>query len=439
MTVPLIGELLDMMNIFWLMLAALVLLALAFVWWPWLKRSESQSLGSTAIDRDRQNIDIFKQRVAELERELSQGNLDQASFDALKQELELSLLQEVDEPAAQVEPSSAQEKSILIPLGMTLLVPLLSVFLYLQWGASDQLMLPRQVQTENHPDSGHDLEGIDAQLSALRTRLEAEPGNSQGWFTLGRSYLTMERYQDAYWAFGKVAELVGEHAEIISQQAQALYFLNNHQVTAEVQTIIDRALELDAGDPGTLGLIGIAAYESGQFKKAIDIWLQLIEGDRPNVNREGLQQAVVQAKAQLAQQGVEYQPQTNTSMASTPDNAAPAASLKVLVELDRSLKDSASPDTTVFVYAQAVSGPKMPLAVAKLQLRDLPTLVTLDDSMAMGPMAKLSSVEQVQVRATVSRSGTPGAKPGDIQGVVSPVKVAGNDELIKILINEVVK
>ncbi|MEH6472254.1 MAG: c-type cytochrome biogenesis protein CcmI [Halopseudomonas sp.] len=423
-----------MMILFWSLLVVLVALALMFVWWPWLNKVDQQAEELSDVDRNQLNIDIFKQRVTELELELSQGNLNQAGFDELKLELEQNLLQEVDE-ASSDSALAAQERSLWVPLGMTLLVPLLSFYLYSQWGSSDLLTAPKQAVAENHPETGHDLQGIDGQVAALKARLEAEPNNSQGWFTLGRSYLTLQRYEDAYMAFGKVGELVGEHAEILSQQAQALYFLNNHQITAEIQKIIDRALELDPQDPGTLGLIGISSYESGQFKKAIDIWQKLVQSDRPNVNREGLQQAIVQAQSQLAQQGVEYQPQQpQLETAAAPG----AASLKVLVELDKALKNSVAADTTVFVYAQAVAGPKMPLAVAKLQVRDLPTLVTLDDSMAMGPMAKLSSVEQVQVRATVSLSGTPGAKPGDIQGVVSPVQVAGNDELIKILINEVV-
>tara|TARA_R110001583_G_scaffold167425_2_gene320235 strand:- start:15494 stop:16762 length:1269 start_codon:yes stop_codon:yes gene_type:complete len=422
-----------MMNLFWPLIAVLVVLALLFVWWPWLKKSRSQSL--TAPDRNRQNIDIFKQRVVELELELEQGNLDQASFDALRQELEQTLLQEVDEE--EVQHTDSQAGMLWLPIGMTVLVPLLSVNLYLQWGASEQLAMPKQAMAEeSHPETGHDMAGIDGQVAALRARLEAEPDNSQGWFTLGRSYLTLQRYDDAYWAFGKVAELVGEHAEILSQQANALYFRNNRQVTAKVQAIIDRALELDPQDPGTLGLMGIAAFESGQYQKSIEHWQALINSDRPNVNREGLLDAIGQAKQQLSARGDTYQPAV-AEPSVAPDAAA--VTLKVLVALDDSLKGDLAPETIVFVTAQYVSGPKMPLAAARLQVRDLPTLVTLDDSMATGPMAKLSSAKQVQVRATVSLSGSPGAKPGDMLGSVSPVQVAGNDKLVKILINQVVK
>ncbi|MEH6824958.1 MAG: c-type cytochrome biogenesis protein CcmI [Motiliproteus sp.] len=424
------------MTFFWPVLVALVGLALAFVWWPWLRPKAEVAVCVADIDRNQLNVDIFKQRVSELEQELVEGNLDQTAFDDLHLELERNLLQEVDD--APRAATADQPFSVWIPLAMTLIIPLLSFYFYLQLGSSDLLNQPRQTAASQHPDTGHDLSGIDAQVAALKARLEAEPGNSQGWFTLGRTYLTLQRYQDAYGAFTKVGELVGEHAEIISQQAQALYYLNNRQITAEVQQIIDRALALDPQDPGTLGLLGMAAYDAGQLSKAIDLWQQLVTSDRTNVNRAGLQQAIAAARSELAQQGIEYRPQSTPSATAQPDSELALASLKVLVELDRALKGTVAPETTVFVYAQAVTGSKMPLAATRLQVRDLPAMVTLDDSMAMGPMVKLSSAEQVQVRATVSFSGSPGAKPGDIQGVMSPVKVAGNDELIKILISEVV-
>ncbi len=428
------------MNFFWSLLVVFIGLAMLFIWWPWLRQHNPQQNTDVAVVRDDLNVDIFKRRVAELQQERDQGNLDQLAFDALKLELEQNLLQEVDEQPDLTSPSGASpERSVLLPLAMTLLVPLLSFYLYSQWGSSDLLAMPKQQASAAHPDSGHDMQGIEAQLDTLRARLEAEPGDSQGWFTLGRSYLTLERYEESYQAFGKVAEIVGEHAEIIGQQAQALYFLNNHQITAEVQQIIDRALELDSGDPATLGLLGISSFESGQFERAIDYWQQLIGSDRPNVNREGLQQAIVQAQAQLEQRGIVYQPQPKVDSVPADQAAATPVSLKVLVELDPSLKERAAPETTVFVSAQPLQGPQMPLAAARLQLRDLPAVVTLDDSMAMTPMAKLSSVDQVQIRATVSLSGVPGAKAGDILGVASPVQVAGNDALIKILINEVVQ
>ncbi|WP_210398057.1 c-type cytochrome biogenesis protein CcmI [Motiliproteus sediminis] len=412
------------MTLFWILVALITLASLLFIWWPALKQRQQ----TQALDRNAQNVAIFKERLSELEEERKQGNLDDENFESLKRELELNLLQEVDDSDL---PQLREERSLWLPVGLSLLVPVLAVYLYLQWGASTELAMPRQQQQASHPDSGHDMQGIEQQIANLEARLQENPDNSQGWFTLGRTYMTLNRYEEAFNAFTRVGELVGEHAEILSQQAQAIYFGAGHRVTPEVEAIIKRALELDPDDPGTIGLLGISAYESGQYVEAIEYWQRLLRSDRPNINREGLQSAVAQAQEQLRQQGIDYQVQ--------PVEPAASAELTVAVALAPELAAKAAPDTTVFVYAQAVQGPRMPLAVAKLRVSDLPTRVVLNDAMAMGPMMKLSSVDQVQIKATVSFSGTPGTKSGDLTGVVSPIAVHENSELINVLIDQQVQ
>jgi len=115
------------------------------------------------------------------------------------------------------------------------------------------------------------------------------------------------------------------------------------------------------------------------------------------------------------------------------DNAravvAPAAgpvgtSISGTVALTPALALKARANDTVFVFARAVDGPPMPLAVIRKQVKDLPLVFTLDDSMAMWPSAKVSAYPRVVVTARVSKSGEGQAKPGDLQGE-SPVVAAG--------------
>ncbi|WP_421868958.1 c-type cytochrome biogenesis protein CcmI [Motiliproteus sp.] len=430
-----------MMTLFWSMMAVLIVLTLVFIWWPWLRKADPQQQLS-AVDRNQLNIEIFKQRLAELEKELAQGNLDQTAFDELKLELEQNLLQEVDEPEAQQQTAVASRGPIWLPVGLSVLVPVLSIVMYLKWGASDKLAIPAApVVQQGEEQQGHDPQSLEEQVEMLRERMQASPDNPEGWFILARTYMTLENYKEAAWAYGRLTDLIGEQAEILSQQAQALYFVNDHRVTDEVQQLLDKALELNPEDPGALGLQGIAAYTQGDFIAAIEYWTQLIETDPESPSRNGVVDMIEQAKANLAQQGVVYEPKIPAAPSAAPSETDPAmaALIPVRVELAPELANGLAADTTVFVFAQPVDGPKMPLAAARLKLSDLPAELILDDSMAMTPMAKLSAHQQVQLRASVSRSGDVNLQPGDLRGQVTPVAVSGHQQPVTVLIDQVVQ
>jgi cytochrome c-type biogenesis protein CcmH len=103
---------------------------------------------------------------------------------------------------------------------------------------------------------------------------------------------------------------------------------------------------------------------------------------------------------------------------------APAAgTLKVTVSLSPAVAGKAGPEDVVFIFARAAQGPRMPLAIVRKQVKDLPTTVMLDDSQGMNPQIKLSTVSEVVVVARVSRSGMAGAQPGDLEGMSGPVKL----------------
>ena len=99
-----------------------------------------------------------------------------------------------------------------------------------------------------------------------------------------------------------------------------------------------------------------------------------------------------------------------------------AASLKVTVSLSPAMAKKAAPNDVVFIFARAANGPRMPLAIVRKQVKDLPATLVLDDSLAMNPEMKLSSVPEVIVVARVSKSGMASAQAGDLEGTSGPVK-----------------
>ena len=70
----------------------------------------------------------------------------------------------------------------------------------------------------------------------------------------------------------------------------------------------------------------------------------------------------------------------------------------------------------------------MPLAILKATVADLPLQFTLDDSLAMAPMAKISNHQEVMLLARVSRSSSAVPQSGDLEGVIEKVKVGARPQ-----------
>jgi len=71
------------------------------------------------------------------------------------------------------------------------------------------------------------------------------------------------------------------------------------------------------------------------------------------------------------------------------------------------LAGRALPDDTLFIFARAAEGARMPLAILRKRVADLPLSFTLDDTLALTPEMKISSFAEVKIEARVSKSGQP--------------------------------
>ena len=103
-----------------------------------------------------------------------------------------------------------------------------------------------------------------------------------------------------------------------------------------------------------------------------------------------------------------------------------AAATKLIVNV--SLGDNVlfKPDHTVFIYARAWQGAKLPLAIKRVLASQLPISVELDDTMAMAPQFNLSSAETVQLVARISATGNAIATAGDWEVLSGPIQLKSN-------------
>ncbi|MGB8598759.1 MAG: c-type cytochrome biogenesis protein CcmI, partial [Burkholderiales bacterium] len=169
------------------------------------------------------------------------------------------------------------------------------------------------------------------------------------------------------------------------------------------------------------------------YSAAITYW-QRLQKTLPADSDNGLSVAksIAEAQAAAGVSTLSPQPATVGKTSSVPDSGAIAGS----VSLIPSLAAMTSPADTVFIFAKATSGPKMPLAVLKVQASDLPKAFSLDDSMAMTPAMKLSNFQEVTVGARISKSGNATAQRGDLVGSIGPVRLGSRE--VKVVIDGVV-
>jgi cytochrome c-type biogenesis protein CcmH len=271
-------------------------------------------------------------------------------------------------------------------------------------------------------------EQIEAMTQKLAHRLKQQPDDVEGWTMLGRSYAVMGRHADAVPAFKQALALKPDDPNLLADYADALAVVNGRNLEGEPSRLIARALEIDPDHQKALSLAGTAAFLRKDFAGALRHWERLAQvapdGDFVRQIQRGIDEArrLAGAGAPAAQ-----------AQAPAPGSAASgAASVSGTVILSKQLAGKAAPDDTVFVFARAAEGSRVPLAILRKQVKDLPLRFTLDDSMAMSPAARLSGSPRVIVGARISKSGGALAQPGDLQGLSSPVNVGASGLTIEI-------
>ncbi len=288
------------------------------------------------------------------------------------------------------------------------------------------------------PDAATPQAQIAAMVGRLEERLKQQPDDAQGWSMLGRSYNVLGRYAEADAAFRKVIALRPTDAQAWADRADALAMANGRHLAGEPEQLIARALELDPKNVKALALGGTIAFDRGDYAIAARQWEAAIADAPPGSElARGLQGGIAEARARAASAAAAPSAPARAQAAPAAPAAAAEARVAGRVVLAPELRGKAAPEDTVFVFARAVDGPRVPLAVLRKQVKDLPFDFSLDDSMAMSPALKLSSARQVVVSARISKAGNAVAQPGDLQGS-APAVAVGTHEL-QIVITEVVK
>lgn len=438
------------MTAFWVVAGIFIVVALLFVIPVLLrsKRNESQE----QIERQAANITIYRDQLAELERDLRDDTLSREQYGSSKQELQKRMLQDVSENGESVThlvPTSRH--GVVSGIIVTLVIPLAAIYLYLVIGDTRGLLPQSQLAnaTQFSQNGAGGEEGhidISSMVESLAARLRENPEDIEGWVMLGRSYAIMERFDDASATYAKLVQMVPDNPQFLSDYADMLAMINNGSLLGKPAEMIARALAIDPNFPKALALAGTLEFEQDKFDQAVAYWERLLSAIPADSRlHKSVSDSIVQAKSlamrgkgesapvQLAQNSnVGTDATAGSSSAEKQEISAGVPSISGSVTLNPSLADKVSPDDTLFVFARASQGPKMPLAILRLNARDIPVSFKLDDNMAMTPAMKLSSFPEVVVGARISKTGQAIPASGDLEGHSDPVKIGDGEVSITI-------
>lgn len=449
----------------------LCLLATGFIVVPfWLAgRKAAGSLQSAA--RSALNVAIFEERSTELQANLGNGELTQAEYDQLRLELERNLLDDAaagtldgsSETSATADAGAGMAGSRL-PLVLAVVVPLLAIVAYsdfgLAWGAIADVELAAELRAAGTTRGGasggtagvpagpspHDQTGVDASVAKLAERLQSQPENDEGWFLLSQSYMRMEAFEEAAGAFQHLSGRYPQDAGLASWYAEAVFLADDRQITPRVAAAIDRTLALNPADISMMEIKAMAAFQSNDMTAALDWFRRALaagaEGERADLILQAVNRLETDLGLALTSAGPAISAippalaDISRAPAAKPAASASQRSLQVLVRLDPAVQ--ADPAARVFVFARAMQGPPMPLAVQQMTVADLPRQVTLDESMAMMAGMGLANFDQVQVGVRISSSGIANVSPDDYQALSGAIDLTAKATLIELtLVNKV--
>ncbi|MGF1644142.1 MAG: c-type cytochrome biogenesis protein CcmI [Thiotrichales bacterium] len=384
-------------------------------------------------------LNVTLDELESLGEQKARGSLGATDYEAARNRLGADFIQQLDPDAA----PTVSPRARWIAGFVALTVPILAVAVYLQIGTPVLINQPASGQVTAGHDAA-DMPSIQAMIASLEKKLESEPDNIEGWYTLARSYMSLEQYDQAAAAMGKVYAQVKDNANILVQYADALTMASDGRVEALALQVVNEAIALEPAHPEALWLAGIAADQRGEYTQAIQYWQRAqapLSGNPESSTM--LEQAIAQVRAKLGDSATATpdaaRADTSVAAAATVGATTPAtpaakaagsgASVSIAIKVADELLPKVGPDDTVFVFARDAAGPPMPIAARRYKVSELPVEITLDDAASMTPERKLSQFPRVIVVARISKGGNPVPQPGDLEGLSAPIAPLERSEI----------
>ena len=399
---------------FYIAAIVLVLLVLAALFRPFFWKTTVHH-----ASRQQLNAAIYKEEIAKLEKERSEGLIDGATYEISHAEMRQRLFQDTSEDDG-VAVLGSPKKTII---ALTIFIPVIAAAMYFWLGSAQQIADGGAKQQVAQQD-------VEKMVAGLAAKMEQDPSNLKGWAMLARSYKVMGRPKDAEKAYDRAGSYLDTDPQLLADYADVSASNANGSFEGKPQAIINRALKADPNNMMALWLAGTADYNRGDYKGAVQIWgrlAKLLPADSEDMKM--IQGSIMEARGKA-----NLPPEPLVSQATSPVAAVSSKNINGTVEINPDLKSRIKPDYIVMVIARA-PGARMPVAIMRGKAADLPLRFVLNDALAMTPDALISNLSEATIEVRISKSGQAKAEPGDLYSEIQTVKVGTNN--LKVVVDQV--
>jgi cytochrome c-type biogenesis protein CcmH len=412
------------MVVFWILATLMTALALAFVLVPLLRQRSTPRAAPTSAQV---NLEVLRSQRKEIDDDVAAGTLP---ADARAEALD-ELMTRAAEDLANADPAPpgpAPRRAWRTAIASALAIPLLAFGLYFALGNPGAAT----VTSLDAMKANVDDKQIVAMVESLARKVRDKPDDAEGWALLARSMAALGRFAESADAYARLAKLVPNDAQVLADYADVLAMAQGRSLKGRPYELAQEALRIEPRHRKALAIAGTAALDAADYPTAMRYWQTLAE-DLPPESDDGkqVQGVLAEIRSRAAQAGKAL-PEP-AKVAAKPAAAPQAKTVTGSVAIAPELAAQLSGTETLFIFARADKGARVPLAVVRATARELPMKFALDDSQAMAPGMNISSASSILVEARISRSGNATPQPGDLVGTSAAVKPGARE--VRVLVD----
>lgn len=398
----------------WLGISLVLIAAGGFLAYPFVFRKTVES--NPVSQSEQANIDIFRDQQRQYQQQLERSEITQQQYDAMNAEAEQLLLSNTLSLQGQSPTEQDRNQGFWMLPVLMVLIPLATLLIYKSLGASvDQQIAERLAQQGQSSNPSEEMIW-DAELIAMvEERVQQRPNNIYYWTILAQEATSRADMQAAAKYFSESIRIQPRESYLLGQYAQALFFAAGNSFSEPVITALDNAFAVDSSNQTVLGLKGIQAFESKDYKLAISYWQGAAQQLDPNSSdRQALQNGIQTARQLMGDES--------------------AVQLSIALSIDKGIQFS--PDQLIFVAVVAADGPPMPIAARKLAASQLPIKIQLSDADVLMDSRRLSDASKIRVVARLSTTGTATPQAADWEAVSDIIDIDGDQINLQLNIDQ---